>query len=179
MVVSSSIRRPVAAAAGRVDPAAAAIFAAPFVVGLIGSRLTLPNLRGWYRSLDRPSWTPPDQVFGPVWTTLYLLMGVAGARVWLAKGRRTGRPDDPVMVALALHAIQLQLNLAWSWLFFDRRRIDLALVDIVALDGAVALTAAAFARVRPEAGALLLPYLAWSAFATALNAELLRRNGRR
>jgi translocator protein len=173
------IRSPATRSAGNIDPAAVAIFVAPFVAGVIGSRLTLPNLRGWYRSLDRPAWTPPDQVFGPVWTTLYLLMGIAGARVWLADERRTGRPDDPVMVALALHAIQLQLNLAWSWLFFDRRRIDLALADILALDGMVALTAAAFARVRPEAGALLLPYLAWSTFATALNAELLRRNGRR
>jgi benzodiazapine receptor len=162
----------------RIDPAAVAIFGAPFIVGVIGSRLMLPNLRGWYRSLDRPSWTPPDQVFGPVWTTLYLLMGVAGARVWLAGERWTGRRDDPVLVALAMHAIQLQLNLAWSWLFFDRRRIDLALADILALDGMVAATAVAFARVRPEAGALLLPYLAWSTFATVLNVELLRRNGR-
>jgi translocator protein len=161
------------------DLAAAVIFGAPFVVGIVGSRLTLPNLRGWYRSLDRPAWTPPDAAFGPVWTALYLLMGVAGARVWLAHGHGAGRPDHPVAVALALYAVQLQLNLAWSWLFFDRRRIDLALADIVALDAAIALTAAAFARVRPEAGALLLPYLAWSTFATALNAELLRRNGPR
>ena len=163
----------------RMDPAALAIFGAPFVVGVIGSRLTLPNLRGWYRSLDRPAWTPPDQVFGPVWTTLYLLMGVAGTRVWLARRRPAKGLDEAVLVALALHAIQLQLNLGWSWLFFDRRRIDLALVDILALDGVVAATAVSFARVRPDAAAMLLPYLAWSTFATVLNAELLRRNGRR
>jgi translocator protein len=156
-----------------------AVFCAPFVVGIAGSRLTLPSIRGWYRTLDRPAWTPPDVVFGPVWTTLYALMGLAGARVWLAEDRRTGAPDDPVMVALAVHAIQLQLNLAWSWLFFDRRRIDLALADILALDAAIVATIVAFRRVRPDAAALLLPYLAWSTFATALNADLLRRNGRR
>jgi len=163
----------------RSGAATIAIFCAPFVVGVVGSRLTLPSLRGWYRTLDRPAWTPPDRVFGPVWTTLYALMGVAGARVWLAEDRRTGAPDDPVMVALALHAIQLELNLMWSWLFFDRRRIDLALADIIALDAAIAATIVAFWRVRPDAAALLSPYLAWSSFATALNAELLRRNGRR
>jgi len=69
--------------------------------------------------------------------------------VWLAEDRRTGAPDDPVMVALALHAIQLELNLMWSWLFFDRRRIDLALADIIALDAAIAATIVAFRRVRP------------------------------
>ena len=163
----------------RPDLSTVAVFCAPFVVGIVGSRLTLPNLRGWYRSLDRPPWTPPDRVFGPVWTTLYLLMGIAGVRVWRAKDRRTGAVDDPVMVALAIHAIQLQLNLAWSWLFFDRRRIDLALADMVALDAAVAATMVAFRRVRPDAAVLLLPYLAWSSFATALNADILRRNGRR
>jgi tryptophan-rich sensory protein len=162
----------------RIDPVAVAMFGAPLMLGLVGTRFTVPNLGGWYRSLDRPSWTPPGAAFGPVWTTLYLLMGVAGTRVWLARDRRTGRPDVPVLGALALHAVQLQLNLAWSWLFFDRRRIDLALADILALDATVAATAVAFARVRPEAGALLLPYLAWSTFATVLNAELLRRNGR-
>ena len=116
------------------DAATLGVFCAPFVAGIIGSRVTLPSIDSWYRTLDRPPWTPPDRLFGPVWTTLYALMGIAGARVWLARDRRTGAPDGPVMVALAIYAIQLQLNLAWSWLFFDRRRIDLALADIVALD---------------------------------------------
>ncbi len=160
------------------DAATLGVFCAPFVAGIIGSRVTLPSINSWYRTLDRPPWTPPDRLFGPVWTTLYALMGIAGARVWLARDRRTGAPDDPVMVALAIHAIQLQLNLAWSWLFFDRRRIDLALADIVALDAAIGATIVAFWRVRPDAAALMVPYLAWSSFATVLNAELLRRNGR-
>ena len=80
--------------------------------------------------------------------------------------------------ALAIAPIQLQLNVAWSWLFLDRRRIDLALADIVALDAAIGATIVAFWRVRPDAAALMVPYLAWSSFATVLNAELLRRNGR-
>ena len=153
------------------DPVALGLLGAPFLVALLGSRLTIPNLGGWYRRLDKPAWNPPDRVFGPVWTVLYLLMGVAAVRVWRA--RRAGRDVHP---ALALYGVQLGLNLAWSWLFFDRRRLDLALADFAALDVAIAGTAVAFGRVRPDAGLLLVPYLAWSAFATVLNAEIARRN---
>jgi translocator protein len=163
---------PPAPAGFGVRPVAAGLFAAPLLVGLVGSRLTLPSLDPWYRRLDRPSWSPPDRLFGPVWTTLYVLMGLAAVLVWR---RRSRRSTDS---ALAAYGVQLGLNLAWSWLFFDRRRIDLALADILALDAAIAATAIGFGRVRADAAALLLPYLAWSVFATALNAELLRRNGR-
>lgn len=154
------------------DPVALGLFAAPFAVAALGSRFTIPSLQGWYRTLDKPSWNPPDRVFGPVWTVLYLLMGLAAVRVW--RGRRPGRDVRP---ELALFAVQLGLNLAWSWLFFDRRRIDLALADIAVLDVAIAGTAVAFGRVRPEAGLLLVPYLAWSTFATILTADIARRNG--
>jgi tryptophan-rich sensory protein len=153
------------------DPVAVALVATPFIVAALGSRFTLASLGSWYRRLDKPAWNPPDRVFGPVWTALYLLMGIAAVRVWQA--RRGGRDVGP---ALALYAVQLGLNLAWSWLFFDRRRLDLALADIAALDVAIAGTALAFGRVRPEAGLLLVPYLAWSTFATVLNAEIARRN---
>ena len=153
------------------DPAAVALFATPFVVAAIGSRFTVANLGGWYRRLDKPSWNPPNWVFGPVWTTLYLLMGLAAVRVWRARS-----PRADVRPALALFGLQLGLNLAWSWLFFDRRRVDLALADIAALDVALVGTTIAFGRVRTDAGLLLVPYLAWSTFATVLNAEILRRN---
>jgi benzodiazapine receptor len=121
----------------------------------------------WYAALAKPPWNPPNWIFGPVWTTLYLLMGVAAWLVWRAHG--------PVW-ALGLFVAQLLLNAAWSWLFFGRHRPDLALLDIAALWLAIAATVVAFWRVRPLAGALLLPYLAWVSFAVLLNAEIWRRN---
>lgn len=121
----------------------------------------------WYAALVKPPWNPPNWIFGPVWTMLYLLMGAAAWLVWRAHG--------PAW-ALGLFVAQLLLNAAWSWLFFGRHRPDLALLEITALWLAIAATLVAFWRVRPLAGALLVPYLAWVSFALLLNAELWRRN---
>jgi tryptophan-rich sensory protein len=104
-------------------------------------------------------------VFGPVWTTLYLMMGVAS---WLAWRQGFARPE--VRGALAFYGVQLVFNLAWSWLFFGLRRPFIALIDIVVLLALIAITALRFAAVSGPAAVLLLPYLAWVAFATALNA---------
>ena len=122
---------------------------------------------GWYVALDKPRWNPPSWVFAPVWTTLYVLMGVAAWLAWREVG---------LGVALAPFAVQLVLNAAWTWLFFGLRRPGLALADLVVLWLAVAVTLVAFWSVRPLAGALLVPYLAWVTFAGALNASLWRRN---
>ena len=139
-----------------------------FVPAAVGGRF-LPG--EWYRALDKPAWTPPGWVFGPAWTLLYLSMGVAAWLVWRERlGQRA-------LLPLALFGAQLVLNGLWSWLFFGLRRPDLALADIVALWLAIAATIVAFWGVRPVAGALLLPYLAWVTFATALNADIWRRNG--
>ena len=139
-----------------------------FVPAAVGGRF-LPG--EWYRALDKPPWTPPGWVFGPAWTALYLSMGVAA---WLVWRERLG---SRALLPLALFGAQLVLNGLWSWLFFGLRRPDLALADIVALWLAIAATIVAFWGVRPVAGALLLPYLAWVTFATALNADIWRRNG--
>jgi len=139
-----------------------------FVPAAVGGRF-LPG--EWYRALDKPPWTPPGWVFGPAWTLLYLSMGVAA---WLVWRERLG---SRALLPLALFGAQLVLNGLWSWLFFGLRRPDLALADIVALWLAIAATIVAFWGVRPVAGALLLPYLAWVTFATALNADIWRRNG--
>lgn len=140
-----------------------------FAAAAVGSVATSFSVGGWYQTLAKPPWTPPNWVFGPVWTVLYAAMGVAAWLVW--------RTVTPVRQrALALFGLQLMLNVAWSWLFFAFRRIDLALVGIVLLWMAIALTIAAFARARRAASWLLVPYLAWVSFAAVLNAALLRLN---
>lgn len=137
----------------------------------------------WYVGLEKPAWNPPSWVFAPVWTALYALMAVAGWLVWRAEdpaGASTAAPRRGMSVrraALGFFALQLALNGAWSWLFFGLHRPGIALAEIVALWMAILGTVVLFWRLRPLAGALLLPYLAWVAFAAALNAALWRLNG--
>jgi tryptophan-rich sensory protein len=149
-----------------------AIAALPLVVGGLSGLVTAPAIAGWYRSLEKPAWNPPDAVFGPVWTLLYLSMGIALLQVW-----RLDRRRGEVRLALVLFALQLALNAAWSLLFFGARRPDLALAEMIALHLAIVATLASFARLRPGAAALLVPYLAWVSFALALNVEIVRLNG--
>jgi tryptophan-rich sensory protein len=118
----------------------------------------------WYAALRKPPLTPPGWVFGPAWTVLYLLIAVAGWLVWRA------RPRD--RRALGLWGAQLALNAAWSFVFFGLHRPGAALVEIALLLVFVLATAAAFFRARRLAGALLVPYAAWVAFATYLNAGI-------
>lgn len=142
---------------------------ASLAAGAVGSVASAgaPEL---YAELDKPAWAPPPGVFGPVWTVLYLLMGVAAWLVWRERGLAGARG------ALGLFGAQLALNALWSWLFFEWRLGGLALAEVVLLLVLVAATAVAFRRVRPLAGALLLPYLLWVAFATALTWSLWQRN---
>jgi len=136
--------------------------------GLIGSVFTTRSVGSWYLALNKPAWTPPSGVFGPVWTALYLMMGVAAWLVW----RRAGLVTLPI----ALFAVQLVLNIAWSAAFFGMRQPGWAFVDIVALWVAVFVTMIAFYRVSPTAGFLLAPYLGWITFASALNLSIWRMN---
>lgn len=141
---------------------------APFCAGLIGSRF-MPG--AWYASLAKPAWNPPDWIFAPVWTLLYVLMGVAAWLVWRRAGCVQAR------TALIVFLVQLVLNALWSWLFFGLQRPDLAFVDIVALWGAILATIILFGRIHRVTGVLLLPYLAWVGFAAVLNFTLWRLNG--
>ncbi|NLH98966.1 MAG: tryptophan-rich sensory protein [Chthonomonadales bacterium] len=120
----------------------------------------------WYASLRKPPFNPPNWIFGPVWTALYLGMAVAAWLVWREGGLRVQA------LPLALFGAQLILNAAWSFLFFGLRRPDLALVNIVCLGALIAATAVAFRPVSTAAFVLMLPYLAWVSFATVLNASL-------
>lgn len=124
----------------------------------------------FYGQLDKPDWAPPPSVFGPVWTTLYVLMALAAVLVV----RRAGWPG--ARVAMMLFGSQLALNALWPWLFFRWRLGAVSLAEIVALLLVLTLTVAEFARVHRVAAALLLPYLAWVGFATTLTWSVWRRN---
>lgn len=133
-----------------------------FVAAAIGSAASV-QAGAFYRQLAQPSWAPPGAVFGPVWAVLYTLMGIAAWLVWRTDGFRAARG------ALLLFVIQLAMNALWSWLFFAWHRGALAFADIVLLWLLIAATVVSFWRVRPLAGALLLPYLCWVSFAAVLN----------
>ena len=132
--------------------------------GLIGSLFTMSAIDGWYRTINKPSFNPPDFVFGPVWTTLYAMMGIASYLIW-RKGIR--RPE--VRLALILYAGQLVLNAWWSIVFFGFQSPEGALIVIVALWLMIVATIVAFARVLALAAWLLVPYLLWCSFAAYLN----------
>lgn len=124
----------------------------------------------FYQQLAQPAWAPPSTVFGPVWSVLYALMGIAAWLVWREGGWRRQRG------VLALFVIQLAVNALWSWLFFAWHQGALAFADIVLLWLLIVATVLGFWRVRPLAGALLLPYLAWVSFAAALNFAVWQLN---
>ncbi|MDQ2963361.1 MAG: tryptophan-rich sensory protein [Pseudomonadota bacterium] len=139
-------------------------------ISAIGGWITAESVDTWYRTLQKPGFNPPDRVFAPVWTVLYLMIAVAGWRVWRAHGLTRARS------AMAAYAMQLALNLAWSFLFFGGRMIGVALTEIVLLFAAIIVNAVLFWRIERVAGWLLAPYAAWVAFAGILNLALWRLN---
>jgi tryptophan-rich sensory protein len=140
---------------------------ATFAVSGIGGLFTAPSIGTWYATIRKPTWTPPGWLFGPVWTLLYAMMAVSAWIVWRKVGFGT---------ALVVFAIQLALNGIWSPVFFGAHAIGGGLVVIVALWCAIAATILVFWPVSVLAAMLLLPYIAWVSFATALNAAIWRLN---
>ena len=132
--------------------------------GYIGSIFTMPAIPTWYAALAKPALNPPAWVFGPVWTVLYVLMGVALYLVW-----SKGWGHKSVQVATGIFAVQLFLNILWSYLFFGLQAPILALIEIALLWVAILMTVGAFYRVSVPAAALLVPYLLWVSFAAYLN----------
>lgn len=124
----------------------------------------------FYMQLVRPGWAPSPSVFGPVWTLLYALMGIAAWRVWLASGLRQAK------ATLGLFLLQLALNALWSWLFFGWHLGAAAFADILVLLALIVATLVLFWRIRPLAGALLVPYVLWVGFASALNYAVWQLN---
>jgi len=141
--------------------------AATFAAGAVGAAATV-DAAAFYARLSRPPWAPPAWVFGPVWSTLFVLMGVAAWLVWRSPGSRR--------TALGLFGVQLVANALWSWLFFAWHRGALAMGEILVLLALIAATGVAFWRIRRVAGLLLLPYLLWVGFASVLTWTLWRSN---
>ena len=129
---------------------------------------TISQPDAWFNALAKPSFMPPTWLFAPVWSVLYFLMAVAAWRVYRVDGVRT---------AIVLWFVQLVVNAAWTPLFFGLHRVDLALADIAALIVLIVATTAVFFRRDRLAGALMIPYLAWVSFATALTFAIWKLNG--
>jgi translocator protein len=153
---------------GKQALALAAFLAASFLVAWLGSAATVNNVSGWYATADKAPWSPPNAVFGPVWTFLYTAMAVAAWLVWRKQAPGT-------RAALRAYAMQLALNLAWTPVFFGlypavgTAALWLALAIILALIAAVAVTVLYFGPISRTAGLLLLPYVSWLVFAATLN----------
>ena len=143
--------------------------AVSLAAGAVGGVASV-NAGAFYGQLDRPPWAPPGWLFGPVWTALYILMGIAAWLVWREAGWTAAR------VAFVLFFAQLALNALWTWLFFAWRNGALALAGIVVLLIFIVATMIAFGRVSRPAAVLLVPYLCWVLFATALTAAVWTRN---
>ena len=129
----------------------------------------------WFKGLDRPSWQPPDAVFGPVWTSLYAATAVSAALAWDAQGPYWDRKNRRRKL-VAAYGVNLSLNAAWSVLFFRQHRLATATLDSAALFASTVALAVTTRRVSPSAAALLVPYAAWTGFATVLSGEITRRN---
>ncbi len=143
----------------------------PTLAATIGGVVTGPAVRTWYPTLKKPSFNPPNQVFGPVWTLLYLLMGIADYIVG-----RTATSPAALNQARTLYHGQLALNTGWSLLFFGRRSPLAGLLEIVCLWLAIVLTIRSFAQISRPAALLLVPYLLWVTFATLLNGAIWQLN---
>ena len=144
--------------------------ALPLLVGFTASLYTRPEIEGWYRLLNRPEWNPPNWLFAPVWTSLYILMGVACYLIWIKA------PSAKRSAALLLYFVQLALNFTWSFLFFRMHQPGLAFVEIILLWLCILLTIFAFARLSRLAAWLLVPYISWVSFAAILNHTIWQMN---
>lgn len=137
------------------------------LAGVIGSVFTIPAISTWYSTLQKPEFTPPAWIFGPVWTALYFMMGVAAFLVW-----HKGIERKDVKTGLIVFGLQLILNGAWSYLFFGLHNPFLALVDIIFLWFCILATIFALGKVSRTAAILLIPYILWVSFAAYLNYTL-------
>lgn len=140
-------------------------------IGFLGSVFTLQSIYNWYNTLTKPAFSPPNWVFGPVWTTLYILMGVAMYRVW-----QKGYNRKSVRQAINLFLIHLAVNVGWSFVFFGLQSILGGMVVLIILWGFIITIVREFYRIDRTAGYLLIPYLVWVSFAGILNFTLLTLN---
>lgn len=142
----------------------------PLLTGGIAGLFTAQSVTGWYQTLTPPSFNPPNWIFGPVWTSLYILMGVAFYLIW------TSAPSAEKGLAMRIYFVQLLLNFLWSFLFFYFENIRLALIEIVVLWAGILWMISTFRRINPTAAYLNVPYLLWVSFATVLNGAYVLLN---
>ena len=140
-------------------------------LGLLGGIFTAPEIPTWFAHLNKPAWNPPNWLFAPVWTTLYLLMGIAFYLAWKAKAG-----IDAKRWAIIIFIAQFALNFAWSDIFLKDHQMGWAFVDIVVLWLAIICTIVAFSRINTTAAWLLVPYLCWVSFAAVLNYAIWQMN---
>lgn len=145
--------------------------ALPLMVGATSGFFTVTGVESWYQTIQKPSWNPPNWIFGPVWTTLYIMMGVALFLVW-----KEDTSEELKKIAFTLFAVQLILNFFWSFIFFNQQQPGWALVEIIAMWVFILLTIFAFAQVNKTAAWLLVPYISWVSFATILNYTIWQLN---
>lgn len=145
--------------------------AIPLLVGGASGFFTITGVDSWYQTINKPSWNPPNWVFGPVWTTLYIMMGIALFLVW-----KEDTSEELKKIAIALFSVQLILNFFWSFIFFNLQQPGWALVEIIAMWFFILLTIFAFAQVNKTAAWLLVPYISWVSFATILNYSIWQLN---
>lgn len=141
------------------------------LAGVVGAIFTAPAISTWYLSLKKPSFSPPNFLFAPVWTILFLLMGIAAYLVWVKNGS-----SSRIRLALGIFLVQLVLNVLWSYLFFGLQNPAVALGDIILLWLAILATIIGFFPLSRLAAYLLLPYLFWVSFAAVLNFSIVRLN---
>jgi benzodiazapine receptor len=145
--------------------------AIPVLIGGISGFFTVSGVESWYQTIQKPSWNPPNWIFGPVWTTLYVMMGIA---LWLVWKEDTSR--ELKMIAFILFGVQLILNFLWSFIFFKLEQPGFAFLEILFMWVAILATIFAFAQVNKAAAWLLVPYISWVSFAAILNFTIWRLN---
>lgn len=141
----------------------------PFLAGFIGSYFTMDAIPNWYAGLNKPSFNPPNWIFGPVWSTLYLLMGISFYKVWTSN-------SDMKKIAIAIFSVQIVLNTLWSILFFGLQNPVVAFGEIIILWIMIILNIVVFYRINKISGLLLIPYLLWVSFASFLNYSIMILN---
>lgn len=141
----------------------------PLLIGFLGSFFTSSSISTWYPTLVKPSFNPPNWLFGPVWTLLYMLMGVSFYLIWSSKSKKKEQ-------AMVFFGIQLLLNFFWSIIFFGLQSMFFAFVEILILWMLIMITIFAFYKISRKAAYLLIPYLIWVSFAAVLNASLFLLN---
>ena len=145
--------------------------AIPLAVGFTSSFFTITGVGSWYQTIQLPSWNPPDWIFGPVWTTLYMMMGIAFYLIWKANTTRNQKN-----YAILMFVLQLIFNFFWSFIFFNQHEPGWAFTEIVALWILILVTIFTFAKINNIAAWLLVPYISWVSFAAILNYTIWKLN---